>query len=61
MNAQFFPPEILPWVSWCYGSHPVLWHPMMMGNLNSHASVQQDDPPWAHAVCFPPLMRMMNV
>ena len=23
-----FPPEILPWVSWCYGSHPLLWHPL---------------------------------
>ena len=23
--ATFFP-ELLPWVSWCYGSHSWLWH-----------------------------------
>ena len=25
--ATYFP-ELLPWVSWCYGSHTSLWHPM---------------------------------
>ena len=34
-----FSPEILPWVSWCYGSHPLLWHPR-----SSESGVQQGDP-----------------
>ena len=21
-------PDLLPWAFWCYGVHPVLWHPM---------------------------------
>ena len=21
-------PELLPWASWCYGQHPILWHTM---------------------------------
>ncbi|KAL5481702.1 hypothetical protein EMCRGX_G021929 [Ephydatia muelleri] len=33
--ATFFP-EILPWVVWCYGTHPFLWHPQF--------GVQQGDP-----------------
>eukprot|EP00731_Ephydatia_muelleri_P016156 Em0009g580a len=33
--ATFFP-EILPWVVWCYGTHPFLWHPLF--------GVQQGDP-----------------
>ena len=36
-ECSVFPPEILPWVSWCYGSHPELWHPM--GHLSSKSSV----------------------
>ena len=32
--SKFFP-ELIPWVSWCYGSHPLLWHPL---------SLQQGDP-----------------
>ena len=35
-------PKILSYVSWCYGSHPELWHPM--GHLSSQTSVQQRDP-----------------
>ena len=35
-------PEILSWVSWCYGSHPELWHPM--GHLSLQPGVQQVDP-----------------
>ena len=26
--STFFPELIPPWVSWCYGSHPLLWHPL---------------------------------
>ena len=37
-----FSPEILPWVSWCYGSHPLLWHPL--GQISSESGVQQGDP-----------------
>ena len=37
-----FSPELLPWVSWCYGSHPSLWH--SLGQLSSEAGVQQGDP-----------------
>ena len=37
-----FPPEILPWVSWCYGSHPLLWHPL--GQISSQSGIQQGDP-----------------
>eukprot|EP00731_Ephydatia_muelleri_P023931 Em0016g202a len=35
-------PELLPWVSWCYGSHSSLWHPM--GQVSSQSGVQQGDP-----------------
>ena len=35
-------PELLPWVSWCYGKHPLLWH--SMGSLTSESGVQQGDP-----------------
>ena len=35
-------PDILPWVSWCYGSYQELWHPM--GHLSSQSGVQQGDP-----------------
>ena len=35
-------PEILSYVSWCYGYHPELWHPM--GHLSSQTGVQQGDP-----------------
>ena len=34
--------ELLPWVSWCYCRHPVLWH--TLGNLTSQSGVQQGDP-----------------
>ena len=39
--ANFFP-ELLPWVSWCYGSRSLLWHPM--GRVSSQSGVQQGDP-----------------
>ena len=42
MSVQFFFPELLPWVSWCYGSHTWLWHPM--GKISSQSGVQQGDP-----------------
>jgi hypothetical protein len=35
-------PEVLPWVAWCYKSHPKLWHPL--GQFVSAAGVQQGDP-----------------
>ena len=35
-------PELLPWASWCYGSHPLFWHPL--GHLSSQSGVQQGDP-----------------
>ena len=35
-------PELLPWASWCYGSHALLWHPL--GHLSSQSGVQQADP-----------------
>ena len=39
--SSFFP-ELLPWVSWCYGSHSILWH--SMGKISSQSGVQQGDP-----------------
>eukprot|EP00731_Ephydatia_muelleri_P005540 Em0002g1716a len=39
--ATYFP-ELLPWVSWCYGSHTSFWHPM--GQISSQTGVQQGDP-----------------
>ena len=39
--ATFFP-ELLPWVSWCYGTHPLLWH--SLGQISSESGVQQGDP-----------------
>ena len=35
-------PELFPWAFWCYGSHPLLWHPL--GHLSSQSGVQQGDP-----------------
>ena len=35
-------PELLSWVSWCYGEHPLLWH--FMGSLTLESGVQQGDP-----------------
>ena len=35
-------PELLPWVRWCYGDRPWLFH--QTGNLRSCAGVQQGDP-----------------
>ena len=35
-------PELLPWASWYYGLHPLLWH--TMGTISSEAGVQQVDP-----------------
>ena len=35
-------PELLPWATWCYSQHPILWHPM--GSLHSEQGVQQGDP-----------------
>eukprot|EP00731_Ephydatia_muelleri_P019402 Em0012g227a len=40
-------PELLPWASWRYGSHPLLWHPL--GHLSSQSGVQQAafaETPW---------------
>ena len=39
--STFFP-ELIPWASWCYGSHPLLWHPL--GQITSESGVQQGDP-----------------
>ena len=39
--AKHFP-ELLPWVSWCYGQHHLLWH--HLGCLTSESGVQQGDP-----------------
>ncbi|KAL5491482.1 hypothetical protein EMCRGX_G016778 [Ephydatia muelleri] len=39
-HAHF--PELLPWASWCYGQHPMLFHPM--GTISSETGVQQGDP-----------------
>ena len=35
-------PDLLPWVRWCYGGQPLLFHPT--GNLRSCVGVQQGDP-----------------
>ncbi|KAL5491741.1 hypothetical protein EMCRGX_G017093 [Ephydatia muelleri] len=35
-------PELLPWVSWCYGSQSLLWHSMV--TISSQSGVQQGDP-----------------
>ena len=40
--ATSFPELLLPWVSWCYGTHPLLWHPL--GQISSESGVQQGDP-----------------
>ena len=42
MSVLLFFPELLPWVSWCYGTHPLLWHPL--GQISSESGVQQGDP-----------------
>ncbi|KAL5499697.1 hypothetical protein EMCRGX_G011154 [Ephydatia muelleri] len=41
-ECSAFSPKILPWVSWCNGSHPELWLPV--GHLSSQSGVQQGDP-----------------
>eukprot|EP00731_Ephydatia_muelleri_P005639 Em0002g1815a len=43
MSVLFIFPEVLPWALWCYGLHPVLWHPL--GIISSETGVQQGDPP----------------
>ena len=37
-----FSHELLPWISWCYGSHTLLWH--KLGKISSQSGVQQGDP-----------------
>ena len=39
--AEHFP-KCLPWVSWCCGQYPILWHSMRC--LSSASGVQQGDP-----------------
>ena len=34
--------ELFHWVSYCYGSHPLLWHPL--GQISSECGVQQGGP-----------------
>ena len=41
-ECAFVFPNLLPWVFWCYGVHPIIWHPM--GHLSSESGVQQGDP-----------------
>ena len=41
-QCLMFFPELLPWVSWCYCSHPFLWHPLRV--VTSQSGVQQGDP-----------------
>ena len=62
--ATFYP-ELLPWVSYCYGSHPLLRHPL--GKITSECGVQQGDP-WdtllfslALTSWYLASMQMMNV
>eukprot|EP00731_Ephydatia_muelleri_P014080 Em0007g1390a len=43
-------PDLLPWVAWCYGSHPFLWH--TMGQLTS----QSGDTP-----TFPSELKVSNL
>ena len=35
-------PELAPWAAWCYGTHPLLLHPL--GQPTSETGVQQGDP-----------------
>ena len=55
-KCLIFFPELLPWVSWCYGSHPFLWHPL--GMITSQSGVQQGDPlgPMLFALVLPKLV-----
>eukprot|EP00731_Ephydatia_muelleri_P002958 Em0001g2958a len=39
--ATFFP-ELLPWVSWCYGTHPLLWHPLVLQKLVSSLDADEE-------------------
>ena len=41
-ECSIFFPELIQWLSWCYGSHPMLWHPL--GQITSESGVQQGDP-----------------
>ena len=41
-------PGLLPWATWCYSSHHILWHPL--GCVISELGVQQGTP-WVPC-CF---------
>jgi len=42
IQCQKLFPDLLPWVRWCYGDQPLLFH--RTGNLRSCIGVQQGDP-----------------
>ena len=46
--AKHFP-ELLPWVSWCYGQHPLIWH--SLGCLSSESCrCPTRGSTWTHAI-----------
>ena len=48
------------WVSWCYGSHPLVWHPL--GQISLKSGVQQGDPlgPWLFALVLQKLVSSLE-
>ena len=37
-ECSMFFPQLLSWASWCYGSHPYLWHPPWTSHFRDRCS-----------------------
>ena len=52
-------PDLLPWVRWCYGDQPLLFH--QMGTVRSCVGVQQGDPLGPLLFCLVLLVLMTRI
>ena len=50
-ECSLFFPELLPWVSWCYDSHSILWHPKGTNQLTVRCAARGPAGPNAACSC----------